>query len=163
MFFSVLLIGLALAVFCALLYNLAIFALPFAIGLQAALWAVDTGTGAIGGIAVGIVTGALVLVIGQVIFCTSRSPLIRWLLILLFAGPAAVAGYNMLMEAPRFGLVPSPIWQHVFAVIGSMIIGGTAIARLAALSPGSPSVRPRALARPRRRPTGLQKSMMSPE
>jgi hypothetical protein len=36
------------------------------------------------------------------------------------------------MQVSELGQVPSPVWQHVFAVIGAMVIGGAAIARLSA-------------------------------
>ncbi len=160
MFLFVLIIGLGLSVFCVMLYNLTIFALPFAIGLQAALWAIDAGAGAIGTLAVGIVTGSLALVIGQVVFSTSRSLLIRWLLILLFAGPAAVAGYSLAMEVSELGLIPSPVWQQIFAVISAVVIGSTAMVRLAAFPLPPADLRREAQIRSRPRPTGLQTSML---
>jgi hypothetical protein len=161
---GVALIMLGLGAFCVLLYHVAVYMLPFAVGLQVALWAIDTGAGVVGGIAVGFVTSGMVFAIGQVVFATSRSLTIRWIVNLFFAVPAAVAGYGMVMQVSELGLVPSPIWQHVFAVIGAAAIGGTAIARLAAPlpeplhAPRQPTVRPS-----RSQPTGLQKSMLLPE
>lgn len=152
-----------LGMFCVTLFYVAVYALPFAVGLEAALWAIHTGAGTIGGIAVGIVAGAMVYAVGQVVFASSRSIVIRWIGILLFAVPAAIAGYSMVSQfAEAMGLVPSPIWRQVFAVFGALAVSGTAIARLSA-----PMPRPHPVQRPtgrnRPQPTGLQKSMLIPE
>lgn len=160
---GIVLIVLGLATFCVLLYHIAVYMLPFAVGLQVALWAIDTGAGALGGIAVGFVAGGMTFVIGHVVFATSRSLIIRWLVILLFAVPAAIAGYSVVMQISELGLVPAPVWQHIFAVIGATVIGGTAIARLAAPLPQPQPVRQRPTSETWPQPTGLQKSMLMPE
>jgi hypothetical protein len=149
--------------FCVLIYYVAVYALPFAVGLQAMLWAINTGSGAIGGIVVGLIIGAMVFAIGQLVFASSRSLVIRWLIILLFAIPAAIAGYSMVQQfSEALGLVPSPVWQQVFAVIAALAVGGTVIARLSAPMPAPrPAQRPAGPKRPQA--TGLQKSMLIPE
>jgi hypothetical protein len=157
-------IVLGLAMFCILLYQVAVYMLPFAVGMQVALWAIDAGAGGVGGIVVGFVAGAMTFVIGQAVFASSRSLVIRWMIILLFAVPAAIAGYSVVIQVSELGLVPSPIWQQVFAVIGAAFIGGTAIARLAAPLPEPQPERQHSIDRPRRpQPTGLQESMLIPE
>ncbi|MFZ0694026.1 MAG: hypothetical protein WAN51_07735 [Alphaproteobacteria bacterium] len=80
----------------------------------------------------GFVAGLVVFLAGQVAFAKSRSLFLRWLLVLLFAAPAAWAGYNVVLQLSELG-VPSPVWRHVIAVVGAAVIGCTAIARLAAL------------------------------
>ncbi|MFG1481193.1 hypothetical protein V5F53_21475 [Xanthobacter sp. V4C-4] len=75
------------ALLCVLAYNLAVHALPFMLGLTAAQFAYGTGAGLIGlfsaGPAFGILAG---------LFETIRSPVIRLIVALISAAPAAVAG-----------------------------------------------------------------------
>lgn len=149
---------LGLGLFCVLIYYAAVYALPFAVGLQVMLWAINTGAGVIGGITVGLVGGAMVFAIGQLVLTNSRSLAIRWIVILLFAIPAGIAGYSAVTQLSELGLVPSPIWRQVFGVIGAVVIGGMATARLSA-----PAAEPRPAMPKRPQPTGLQKSMLMPE
>jgi hypothetical protein len=86
---------------------------------------------------VGLAAGVFVFLLGQVVLAWNRSPWLRGLVILVFTAPAAYAGYSMVLQLSELG-IPSPIWRHVFAVIGGVAIGCTTIARLASL----PEVRP---------------------
>jgi ethanolamine transporter EutH len=70
-------------------------------------------------------------VIGQFIFATIRSPLPRALMTVAFALPAAVAGYHLVLGLSAIGMASDP-WRHVFAVIGAIMVGSTAWARLVA-------------------------------
>jgi hypothetical protein len=152
---------LGLGSLAALLCNLAVYALPTYVGFSAGLWAVNTGAG-IGGVVIGFGSGLAVLLFGQIAFAWSRSLLIRWLLVLLFAAPAGWAGYSMMLELSELG-VPSYAWRQVLAAIGGVAAAGTAVARLRAL-PTEPRRAPRlADTGAGRRPTGLQKFMLAPE
>lgn len=158
---SIVLMFAGLGAFCVLLYACAVYALPVAVGLWAGYWAMQTGAG-LGSVAIGLAAGAMVFVLGQVILATSRSLLIRWIILLAFTVPAIVAGYSMMLQFSEFG-VPSAVWRHVFAAIGAAAIGCTAIARLAAPTPQS-GHKPQSLT-PRPglpQPTGLQKTMLLP-
>ena len=101
------------------------------------LYAHESGTGPLGAIGFGIVTAAFVLVIGQAVFSLVRTPILRIAVALMFAVPAALAGYYA-----TFGLsgltMTSDLWRQVFAVIGAVVIGVTAWMRLAASPPGGP-------------------------
>ena len=102
----------------------------------------DSGAGPIGIIAAGALTGILTLIAGQVIFATVRSPLIRMSIAVLFAAPAAFAGYHATHGVAALTM-PSGIWQMIFAVTGSIAIllwGATVWTRMAMLTP-APSVR----------------------
>ena len=63
-----------LGVFCWLLFTLAIYALPFFIGLTVAFAAFHSGAGVIGAFLVGCLAGGATLAIGQIAFATIRSP-----------------------------------------------------------------------------------------
>lgn len=127
-----------LGFFCWVLFTLAIYALPFFVGMTVGLYAHDSGTGPLGAIVFGIVAAAFVLVIGQTIFSLVRTPILRIAVALMFAVPAALAGYYA-----TFGLsgltMTSDLWRQAFAVIGAGAIGVTAWARLAAFPPDGSS------------------------
>ena len=123
-----------LGFFCWVLFTLAIYALPFFVGMTAGLYAHESGTGPLGAIGFGICAAAFVLVFGQTIFAVVRTPLLRVAVALMFAVPAALAGYYA-----TFGLsgltMTSEFSRQAFAVIGAVVIGATAWARLAASPP----------------------------
>jgi hypothetical protein len=127
-----------LGFFCWVLFTLAIYALPFFVGVSAGIYAHQTGTGPLGALGLGIVTAAFVLVIGQAIFSFVRAPILRFVVALIFAVPAVLAGYYA-----TFGLsgltMTSDLWRQVFAVVGAVAIGVTALTRLAAVPPGVPA------------------------
>ena len=132
-------IGLILSVFgigffCWLLFTLAVYALPLFAGLTGGLAAYHSGSGVIGAILVGFVAGAATWLIGQLAFATVRWAPLRILIALLFVAPAVVAGYSAVLGLGQIG-VPSPIWREIFAVIGAICVGGTALARMLAFAP----------------------------
>jgi hypothetical protein len=134
---------------CWLLFTLAIYALPFFAGVTAGLAALHNGSGPIAAILVGLIAGVVTLVVGQIAFATVRSPLVRAAIALLFAAPAAVAGYHATLGLAHIG-VPSAGWQHAFAFVGAVIVGCTAWARMTVMA--APVVRPAAAAGPARLP-----------
>ncbi len=119
----------AIGFFCWLLFTLAVYALPFFVGLTAGLAAYHSGSGVIGAIVVGLIAGAVTLAIGQVAFAAVRSPLIRAAIALLFAAPAAIAGYHATLGLAHIA-VPSATWQVVFAGLGGVAVFATAWARM---------------------------------
>lgn len=121
---------------CWLLFSLAVYALPFFAAVSAGMFVHDSGTGPIGAIVVGALAGILTLIAGQVIFATVRSPFIRLGVALLFAAPAAFAGYHATHGIAALTM-PSGIWQQLFAGVGAVVVGATAWARMAMLSPDS--------------------------
>jgi hypothetical protein len=64
--FAPFLIVAGIGFFCWLMFTLAVFALPFAGGLYAGLWAFHTGAGVIGALIVGVVAGIATFVVGQI-------------------------------------------------------------------------------------------------
>lgn len=135
---TMIVIGLILGIFgigffCWLLFTLAVYALPFFASVTAGLAAFHSGAGVIGAIVVGIVAGVATLGAGQVAFAVTRSPLIRAAVALLFAAPAAVADYHATLALARIG-VPSQGWREAFAIIGAILVGGTAWGRMTLLA-----------------------------
>jgi MFS family permease len=116
-----------------LLFTLAIYAVPFFVGLTVGLWAFETGAGVIGAGLVGIVAGVVALFAAQLLFASVRSLALRAVIALLFAAPAAVAGYHAVLGISAL-LVPSEAWRHVFAAIGGLAVGVSAAVQLAAFA-----------------------------
>ena len=118
-----------IGLFCWLIFTLAVYALPFFVGLTAGMAAFHGGAGVIGALLVGIVAGALTLGIGQIAFAVVRPLPLRAAIAAAFAVPAAIAGYHAVLGLSQIG-VPSLVWREVFAWIGAIFIGGTAWARM---------------------------------
>jgi len=134
-------IGIVLSVFglgffCWLLFTLAVYALPFLAGLSAGLAAFHSGAGLIGALVVGFLVGVAVLVLGQIVVTTVRTPLIRLFIGLIYAVPAAVAAYQLCFALAGIGM-PAGGWQHAFAAAGAIVVGATAFARMALVIPPS--------------------------
>jgi hypothetical protein len=126
--------GIILSVFgigflCWLLFTLAVYALPFFAGLSAGLAAFHSGSGVIGALIVGGLAGGATLAIGQIVFATVRTPLIRAAIGLLYAAPAAIAGYHATLGLAHIGM-PSEVWRQTFAIVGAVLVGGTAWGRM---------------------------------
>jgi hypothetical protein len=79
-------------------------------------------------IVVGCVAGGFTLVVGQYAFSIARPPLVRLVLGLLFALPAARAGYDATLALAHIG-APSEWWRVSFAMLGAIAIGSTTWAR----------------------------------
>ncbi len=121
--------ALGLGALCFLLVHSTVYALPVFAGFAAGFWAVDTGAGPIGAIGVGAAVASATFGVFQLAFGLARSTTVRVFVALIFAAPAAYAGYHVVVTLTGYG-VPSDIWRHVFAVAGAGAIGLAAVARL---------------------------------
>ena len=129
-----------IGLFCWLIFTLAVYALPFFIGLTAGMAAFHSGASILGSLFTGIGTGALALVIGQIAFAVIRSLTFRVIVAAAFTIPAAIAGYHAVLGLSQIGM-PSLIWCEVFAWIGAILIGSTAWARMTVLAEPLPLTR----------------------
>lgn len=91
----ILLLGaIAAAYLLWLLFRIAALALPMGIGVGCAAAMLDHGAGPVVAIGCGLALGGSVHLAGQGLYAAARSPLVRTFILLLFAGPAGVAGYQ---------------------------------------------------------------------
>ena len=127
---------LGLGFLCWLLFTLAVYALPFFAGMTVGLAAFQSGAGIVSAFIVGILAGGATLALGQIAFATSRTPLTRAVIGLLYAVPAAIAGYQVSFALAGIGMSTGG-WQQAFAVIGAILAGITAFSRLALSVPSS--------------------------
>lgn len=118
---------------CVLAYRLATYALPLMLALEAARFAYGTGAGWIGVGIVGLFVGVASFGVLAFLFATLRVPILRIAVALIFAAPAAVAGYALVQGVTREA-VPSEIWRQIFCIAGGAIVGCSAFARLASPS-----------------------------
>ena len=138
---GVLLNVVGLGVFCWALFALAIHALPFFAGMAAGIYTYQAGAGPLAAIVVGFVASGFTLVVGRYAFSVARSPIVRLVIGLLFAVPAAHAGYSVTLALAHLG-IPEGSWRESFAMLGAIAVGGIAWANVSmqtdpALRPGA--------------------------
>ena len=125
MLMSVALVG----ILCVVAYTLATYALPLMLGFAVARFAYHTGSGLIGASFIGLIAAAAAFAVFAVLFATLRSPILRLIVALVFAAPAAIAGYA-LVHGVTYEAIPSAIWRQIFCFGG----GISALMRLAGSS-----------------------------
>ena len=123
----------AIGTMCWLLFNLAVFALPFFAGLTLGTWAYGTGAGWLGATFIGLAGAGLVLALGQGLLMVIRPLWARFLIVLAFVAPAGVAGFHATLGITRL-MMPSEAWQVAFSVLGAVAVGVTAFLRVAGMA-----------------------------
>ncbi len=84
----------------------------------------------IGAGVVGLIAAAAAFAVFPVLFAMLRSPILRFILAMIFAAPAALAGYA-LVHGVTHEAIPSAIWRQIFCFIGGALVGVSALMRLA--------------------------------
>ena len=110
----------AIGFFCWLLFTLAVYALPCFVGMIAAFAAYHHGYGVFESGIIAVIVGALTLAAGQVLFAWVRVPLLRAGIALMFAAPAAVAGYHATLGIAHIAM-PHDTLSGVLAYIGAAL------------------------------------------
>jgi len=134
-------IGLVLSIFglgtiCWLLFSLAVYALPFCVGMTIAFAALHGGSGVVIAFAVGVFAAGITLALGRFAFAVARPPFIRAIIGLLYAVPAALAGYHLSLGLAGISMTGEG-WRAAFALVGAALIGVTAFSRMALVAPSS--------------------------
>lgn len=125
----------AIALFCWLLFALAVFALPVFIGATVGAWAHGSGAGLFGAIVVGLAAAAATLAAGQLLLAVARPLWLKLIVAGAFVAPAAFAGFHATHGIVKH-LMPSEGWQTAFAIIGALAVGATALVRIAGMTIG---------------------------
>lgn len=115
---------------------LAIYALPFFVAVNAAVMALDRGSGITSALTIAIVSAALTLAIIQFAHSVTRLVIVRGAIGAVFAIPAGIAGYHVTLALSQMS-VTSPFWCEAFACVGATFIAGKAWMQIAA--PNGPS------------------------
>ncbi|TNC96134.1 MAG: hypothetical protein FD119_1971 [Stygiobacter sp.] len=87
-----------------------------------------------GAIAIGFVAAGATFGIGQLLLAFVPWAWARLLIVTVYAAPAAVAGYSATHGIAQMSM-PSPVWQTVFAVVGAVAVGITAVVRISGMAP----------------------------
>ena len=119
---------------CWLIFALAVNALPLFAGVTAGLAAYQSNSGPIAAIAVAAIVSVIILLAGQIAFRTLRSTPVRAVIALLFAVPAAVAGYHAAHGLAHI-VVPIEGWRQTMAVAGAIMVATIAWARISLSAP----------------------------
>jgi hypothetical protein len=122
---------------CGLLFMLAVHALPFFVGVTAGLATYHSGSGLVAAVIVGAIASAITFSAGQIGFARRRSPLIRAATALLFAFPAAIAGYYATLGLARL-VIPVEAWREATAILGAIVVAAIAVTRLISSVPFDP-------------------------
>ncbi|MGE0294224.1 MAG: hypothetical protein AB7P97_17885 [Hyphomonadaceae bacterium] len=135
---GILLCMVAIGFLCWLLFTLAVFALPFFVGVTTGMWAFNSGAGWPGAIIVGALAAGLTFGVGQLLLGTVRPLWAKVAITLVFVAPAAVAGYHATHGIAKH-LMPSDAWQIAFSIFGAVAVSVAAFVRIAgAAGPGQP-------------------------
>ena len=126
-----------ISLFCWLIFTLAVYALPFFVAVSAGMAAFHSGAGIVGAPLIGIAAGAVALAVGQTAFAMTPSRILRTAIAAVFALPAAIAGYHVVLAISQLGM-PSLAWRELLACLGAVLIGGTAWARLSVFADPRP-------------------------
>jgi len=128
--FAIAIVGLL----CWLLFSFAVYALPLFAGVAAGTLAYQSGAGWLGAIGVGAVCAGAVMIAGHFALTYLRPTWARIAVALLFAAPAAIAGFHAVHGIVKHA-VPSEAWQLAFSIVGGLAVGLTACTRLAVMAP----------------------------
>jgi hypothetical protein len=124
----------AIAFFCWLLFTLAVYALPCFVGMSLGFAAYHHGYGVFASGLIAPIGDAGTLAVGQLLFAAVRMPILRAGIALAFAIPAAIAGYHATLGIAHITMPPGSLGE-VLAIIGAVLVGGTAWSRMAIYLP----------------------------
>ncbi|WP_418459305.1 hypothetical protein ACNT8L_10875 [Brucella intermedia] len=130
---SLILLAISLMIaFCIFAYNLAIYALPFMVGLSAAQYTWGAGGGILlsGLAAIGAALVSIGLVIAVLGF--ARNPALRLIALAVFAVPAVIAGYALVHGVAKNAIDPGLMLSLLSGSAG-LFIGIAAMVNLNAL------------------------------
>lgn len=137
MFIGSLVSLLGLGILLSLLFTLAIYALPFFVGLTVGIYAHGSGAGPAEALGAGLIAGVSALVLGQLLVAILRNPWLQAGVALVYAVPAALAGYYAVYGLSGIGFESETV-RVVLGGIGGLVIGGTAWVRMGDLFGAGP-------------------------
>lgn len=118
--------------FCVVAYNLAIYALPFAVGLTAAQYTLAAGAGIVMTGFAAIAAALLSIAVVIAVLGFAKNPILRLIALAIFAVPAVIAGYAVVHGVAKHA-IDSTIALNLLCGAAGLFIGGAAIVSLNAL------------------------------
>ncbi len=133
MFVSIIFALFGLGALCWIMFNLAVYALPFAIGLTSGMYLYDAGQGVFLSITAGLLIGGFVAALGEFAFDRVRSIPVKFAIGLIYAVPAGIAGFHAAKGFAEFGSAGAAAIT-ILSWLGALVVGGTAWARVSGWS-----------------------------
>ena len=133
MFFSTLFTVLGLGVLCWIVFNLAVYALPVAIGLTSGMYLFEAGQSVFLSIIAGLFVGGFVAALGEFAFERIRYVPLKLAIGLFYAAPAGIAGFHAAKGFAEFGSAGA-VTITILSWLGALVVGGTAWARVSGWS-----------------------------
>ena len=133
MFFSTLFTLFGLGALCWILFNMAVYALPFAIGLTSGMYLYEAGQGVFLSIIAGLFIGGFIAALGEFAFDRIRSVPLKLAIGLIYAVPAGIAGFHAAKGFAEFGSA-GDVTITILSWLGALVVGGTAWARVSGWS-----------------------------
>ena len=141
MFFSTLFTLFGLGALCWIMFNLAVYALPFAIGLTSGMYLHETGQGVFLSIIAGLFIGGFVTALGEFAFDRIRWAPLKLAIGLIYAVPAGIAGFHAAKGLAEFGSAGA-VTITFLSWLGALIIGGDRLGASVGLVRDQRHVRP---------------------
>lgn len=124
---------LGLGTLCWMLFNLAIYALPLAIGLTSGMYLYESGQGVLLSTLAGLFIGGFVAALGEFAFEQVRSVPLKLAIGLIYAVPAGIAGFHAAKGFAEFGSAGA-LTNTILSWLGALVVGGTAWTRVSGWS-----------------------------
>ena len=121
MLIGITLILVAIALCCALLFRLSTYALPLFVAFAAASATYHSGYGFIAALVAAVLAAIATIAIVQIALGLAKSDLARAAIELVFALPAALAGYHA-VHGIAVATMPASSWQVAVSLIGAAVI-----------------------------------------
>ena len=135
MLFASLIMPFYLGLLCVVAFYSLVYVVPCAVGFVTFFGIVHSGGGYLAALLAGFFCGGASFGLLQWALETRRSDLGRWLVIAMFVVPAGIAGYGAGLEGSALAS-NSWFFTHFWAVIGAIMVGGTAF-RCLVLAPAN--------------------------
>ncbi|TXI87190.1 MAG: hypothetical protein E6Q40_05365 [Cupriavidus sp.] len=137
MLLALILAAVSILLLCWLVYTLATLALPLFVAATLGHWAFSAGAGLLEACFAGFAAGALSLFTCQVLLASSRSVGIRTGVIVLFATPAAIAGFSAAHSFAAMGGASATL-RILLGLAGGISVALSSVARLSAATGEAP-------------------------
>ena len=111
----------AIVLCCALLFRLSIYALPLLVAFAAGSATYQGGYGIIAALVAAVMASIATIAIAQLALGLAKSDLARAAIGLVFALPAALAGYHA-VHGIAAATMPASSWQVAVSLIGAAVI-----------------------------------------
>ncbi len=108
--------------------------LPFFIGFTAGTMGYRHGAGVVGAVLLGVLVAGAAVALGQMAFNLARSAALRGVIALVYAVPAAMAGYYVALNLARV-VIASPGLCQVLATLSAIVAGGVCVLGMIRLAP----------------------------